>query len=274
MNERQIFIISDRTGITAEALAGSLMSQFPSIRVSSETLVFIDNLAKADKTVEQINTVFEATGVEPLVFMTLVDDDVRDRITSSKAVFYDLFGTFIEPLELELGVKSSHKVGKSHGVRDMKQYSSRISAVQFSLTTDDGMETGHYNNADIIIIGVSRSGKTPTSLYLSLHYGIFAANYPLTALELESKKLPDVLMEHKHKLFGLTIDPLRLLQIRQERYKGDTYSSTKACQLEVAQAESIYRLARVPNINTSKMSIEEIGATIMNKTGVRRTNLN
>ncbi len=270
MKERHAYIVSDRTGITAEALANSLMSQFPSIAINSETLVFIDSVEKVDQIIEKINTIYDKTGEEALVFMTLVDDIVRERLMQSRGVFYDLFGTFIEPMELELGVKSSHKVGESHGVTDIKQYTSRISAVQFSLNTDDGMETEHYRKSDIVIVGVSRSGKTPTSLYLSLHYSVFASNYPLTSLELDKKALPDVLLDHHEKLFGLTIDPMRLLQIRQERYKGDTYSSIKTCQLEVAQAESIFRAAKIPYLNTTRMSIEEIAATILQKTGIRR----
>ncbi|MCB1757211.1 MAG: kinase/pyrophosphorylase [Gammaproteobacteria bacterium] len=270
MKERYAFVVSDRTGLTAEALANSLLCQFPSVTVHPETMVFIDSVSKAAKSVEKINAVFEHTGEKPLVFMTIVDEAVREKIMSCKAVFYDLFGTFIAPMEKELGMHSSHTVGKSHGVRDPIEYTARISAVHFSLTTDDGMETEHYKRADIIIVGVSRSGKTPTSLYLSLHYGVFAANYPLTAQELESKRLPKVLMDYRDKLFGLTIDPFRLLQIRQERYRGESYSSAKSCQAEVAHAESIFRVARIPYINTTKMSIEEIGATIMHRSGIPR----
>jgi len=270
MNKRYAFVVSDRTGITVEALAHSLMSQFPSIDFKAETFMFIDSIEKAHNLVEKINQAYETSAEESLVFMTVVNDDVRETLMKSRGVFYDLFGTFIEPMELELGTKSSHKVGKSHGVTDAKQYTSRISAMQFSLNTDDGMELGHYRNADVIIVGVSRSGKTPTSLYLSLHYSLFAANYPLTIEELEKKTLPQVLLDHKDKLFGLTIDPMRLLQIRQERYKGESYSSMKICQQEVAQAEALFRAAKIPFLNTTKMSIEEIGATLLQKTGIRR----
>ncbi len=270
MVERYAFIVSDRTGLTAEALANSLLTQFPTLRLHTETIVFIDNVRKAEKTVGKIRAAYKETGQKPLVFMTVVDESLRKTIMDCEAVFYDLFGTFIEPMEQELGLESSHSVGKSHGVRDLIQYTSRISAVHYSLTTDDGMETDHYHRADIIIIGVSRSGKTPTSLYLSLHYGVFAANYPLTPEVLESKRLPKVLIDHRDKLFGLTIDPFRLLQIRQERYSGQSYSSSKMCQTEVAQAESIFRVARIPYINTTKMSIEEIGATIRHRAGIRR----
>lgn len=270
MTDRCAFVVSDRTGLTAEALANSLLCQFPSLHVRPETMVFIDTVKKANDVVTKVNAAFELSGEKPLLFMTIVDDSVRETIMSADAVFYDLFGTFIEPMEKELGMHSSHTVGKSHGVTDQTQYTSRISAVHFSLTTDDGLETEHYKRADLIVIGVSRSGKTPTSLYLSLHYGLFVANYPLTIDELSQKKLPDVLLQHKEKLIGLTIDSHRLLQIRQERYKGDSYSSSKSCQEEVAQAEAIFRSQKVPVINTTKMSIEEIGAKIVQRMGIRR----
>lgn len=270
MTDRCAFVVSDRTGLTAEALANSLLCQFPSLHVHPETMIFIDTVQKAEDVVAKVNAACELAGQKPLLFMTIVDDEVRDTIMSAHAVFYDLFGTFIEPMEKELGMHSSHTVGKSHGVTNQIEYTSRISAVHFSLTTDDGMETEHYKRADLIVVGVSRSGKTPTSLYLSLHYGLFVANYPLTLDELSQKKLPGILDEHKEKLIGLTIDPYRLLQIRQERYKGESYSSSNSCQVEVAQAEAIFRGQKVPVINTTKMSIEEIGAKIVQRKGLRR----
>ncbi|HIQ07508.1 MAG TPA: hypothetical protein EYH35_03520, partial [Thiotrichaceae bacterium] len=164
MNNRHAFIISDRTGITVEALASSLMSQFPSIDFKSETFMFIDSVDKAIELADKINVIYELMAERPLVYMTVVNDDVRDTLMQANGVFYDLFGTFIEPMERVLGVKSSHKVGKSHGVSDIKEYTSRISAMQFALTTDDGMALGHYHDADVIVIGISRSGKTPTSV--------------------------------------------------------------------------------------------------------------
>jgi len=138
------------------------------------------------------------------------------------------------------------------------------------MSTDDGMETDHYGKADIILIGVSRCGKTPTSLYLALQYGFFTSNYPLTEGDLNNKELPAVLQQYRQKVFGLTIDPFRLMQIRQERYGGQSYSSANACQAEVAQAEAIFRQAQLGFVNTTRMSIEEISATIIQSTGLKR----
>ena len=270
MSIRHAYVVSDRTGLTAEAMAHSLLSQFPDIRFQTETVPFVDSIERAEELVTKINEATSQSGVRALVFVTLVDDSIRDIINGSDSVVFDLFDTFIGPMEKELAMDSSHSVGKSHGVVDTKAYTSRIGAVNFALQTDDGLETEHYNQAELIIVGVSRCGKTPTSLYLSLQYGIYVSNYPLTDDELNHKRLPDALIRHREKVFGLTIDPFRLLQIRQERYRGDSYSSANACQTEVAQAENIFRTARIPYINTTKMSVEEIGATIMHRSGLHR----
>ena len=208
----------------------------------------------------------EETGSAPLVFLTMVNDDLRALFTHADIGIFDLFETFIGPMEERLGTKSSHTIGKSHGVQDESAYTSRIAAVHFALQTDDGMDLDHYRKADLIIVGVSRCGKTPASLYLSLHYGLYVANYPLTDKELERKELPPALEGHKEKLFGLTIDPYRLLQIRQQRYQGSTYSTADTCQREIAQAESLFRKQAVPFLNTTRMSVEEIGAMIVHRT--------
>jgi len=264
--DRHAFVVSDRTGLTAEAMAHSLLSQFPGVNFQTRLVPFTDDEKKAQQLKSEIDQAANLSGFKPLVFVTLVDRQIREIVRSADCVVYDLFDTFIGPMERELDLESSHSVGKSHGVTDTQAYTSRIAAVNFStMQTDDGMETDHYHRSDLIITGVSRSGKTPTSLYLSLQYGLFVSNYPLTVQELEKKRLPEVLIQQRSKVFGLTIDPMRLLQIRQERYQGESYSSAQICQAEVAQAESIFRIARLPYVNTTKMSVEEIGATIIHK---------
>lgn len=264
--KRHAFIVSDRTGLTAEAMAHSLLSQFPTIDFNTETFTFVDTAGKAADLVARCHSIRDSTGVTPLVFLTMVNDKLRAQFTVAGIEVFDLFHTFIGPMEERLGVKSSHTIGKSHGVTDEKAYTSRIAAVHFALQTDDGMDTDHYRQADLIIIGVSRCGKTPASLYLSLHYGLYVSNYPLTDHELERKQLPEALLPFKEKLFGLTIDPFRLLQIRQQRYQGSNYSTAATCQREIAQAEALFRSNHLPWLNTTRMSVEEIGAMVVNRT--------
>jgi [pyruvate, water dikinase]-phosphate phosphotransferase / [pyruvate, water dikinase] kinase len=231
-----------------------------------ETFTFVDTADKAAEIVQRCLNIRQETGSAPLVFLTMVNDDLRALFTHADIGVFDLFETFIGPMEDKLGTKSSHTIGKSHGVQDETAYTSRIAAVHFALQTDDGMDVDHYRKADLIIVGVSRCGKTPASLYLSLHYGLYVANYPLTDKELEHNELPLALEEHKQKLFGLTIDPYRLLQIRQQRYQGSKYSMADTCQREIAQAESLFRKQSVPFLNTTRMSVEEIGAMIVHRT--------
>lgn len=260
------FIVSDRTGLTAEAMAHSLLSQFPDIDFRTETFTFVDTEEKAAALVERCLMIQQDTGSAPLVFLTMVDDDLRSQFTNANLGVFDLFEQFIDPMEERLGRKSSHTIGRSHGVQDEKAYTSRIAAVHFALQTDDGLDVKNYRKAELIIIGVSRCGKTPVSLYLSLHYGLYVSNYPFTDKELGSTQLPAALEPYKDKLFGLTIDPFRLLQIRQQRYQGSTYSNADTCQREIAQAENLFRKQSIPYLNTTRMSVEEIGAMIVNKT--------
>ncbi|MEE9321591.1 MAG: pyruvate, water dikinase regulatory protein [Granulosicoccus sp.] len=259
------FIVSDRTGLTAEAMAHSLLTQFPTLDFHKETFTFVDTQEKARAIVERCLAIQQRDKRSPLVFLTIVEDTIRREFISANIDVFDLFATFIGPMEERLGMESSHKVGRSHGVSDVKAYISRIAAVHFALQTDDGLDTDYYGQADLIITGVSRCGKTPASLYLSLHYGLNVSNYPLTDHELLQSELPAALAAHKDKLFGLTIDPNRLLQIRQERYKGASYSDIDTCQREIAQAENLFRKHKLPVLNTTRMSVEEIGAMIVHR---------
>lgn len=263
-------MISDGTGITAETFGHSLLSQFPNVEFNIEVLTFVDTENRVDKAIEMINDAASSSGKKPIVFATLIDEQLRKRLEGSNCEYFDLFNTYLSNLEEILETKSSHAVGVSHGIANSGGYAARISAMNFALETDDGVSTDSYKGAEIIVVGVSRSGKTPTCLYLALQYGIYAANYPLTDEELDTGKLPDVLTPHAEKLFGLTIDPYRLQQIRQERYNRDSYASSRRCQYEVAQAEAMFRKSKIGFLNSTQMSVEELGAKIMQETGLRR----
>lgn len=268
--QRTVFFVSDRTGITAEALGRSLMSQFNGVAVRQVTLPFVASVEKANETVARINTAGDEDGIRPIVFSTLVDDEMRQIIQHSNALYLDFFDTFIGPLERELGQKSSHTVGRAHASADNAAYIERIEAVNFVLANDDGITTKHYPEADVILVGVSRSGKTPTCLYLALQFGIHAANYPLTDEDLERGRLPEVLMPYRKKLYGLTIEPIRLQQIRHQRRPDSRYASSDQVRYEVQRAEGIFHGAGVPHMNTTHPSIEEIATTILHQTGIKR----
>ncbi|MBI2786044.1 MAG: kinase/pyrophosphorylase [Legionella longbeachae] len=268
--KRYVFMISDGTGITAETLGHSLITQFENIEFERLTIPYVDSLKKAEAVLHQINHAFEEQGIKPLVFMTLIHPEIRNYFKKANACVFDLFSTFIGPMEEELNEKSSYTVGRTHGVINNKLYFHRLEAIDFALSHDDGIKTRGYEKADIILIGVSRCGKTPSCLYLALQYGILAANYPFTEEDILGFHLPEVLKPYKHKLFGLTIDAHRLQQIRAERRPNSRYSSPEQCRLEVKEVEAMYEKEKIPYINSTKYSIEEITTKILASSGLHR----
>ncbi|MBA2648160.1 MAG: kinase/pyrophosphorylase [Legionella sp.] len=267
---RHVFILSDGTGITAESLGESLMSQFDQTQFKKQTIPYIDSLLKAEEVVLMINTLAEKDGLKPLVFMTLVNPEIRQQIKQANASIFDLFTTFIGPLEVELEEKSSYTVGKTHGVSDNKSYMHRIEAVDYAMNHDDGVKMRNYDEADIILIGVSRCGKTPSCLYMALQYGILAANYPFTEENQIGFHLPEILKRYKNKLFGLTIDVNRLREIRSQRRPNSKYASLEQCRLEVTEVQEMYKRERIPYLDSTNFSIEEIATKILAASGLQR----
>ena len=270
MAERTVFFVSDRTGVTAETLGHSLLTQFDTIRFKAVTVPFVDSVEKAVQVSRRIDFEADRTGCRPVVFTSFVHNAIRAPLLRSKGLVLDYFAEFLATLEDELGVRSSHTLGKTHGMSDTSSYNSRIDATHFAMDSDDGHGVIHYDQADIILTGVSRSGKTPTCLYLALQYGVFAANYPLTEDDMESGRLPEALNDRRQKLYGLTIAPDRLAQIRRERRPGGNYASVRQVRFELRSAEQLYRKYGIRHIDTTHRSIEEISSTILSETGVKR----
>lgn len=268
--KRSVFFISDGTAITAETLGHSLLAQFPHVDFDIHIIPYISSEEAATNVVAEINARAHEEGQKPLVFDTLVDPYVRDIINTANAVNLDVFEGLISKLSEELGTNPTTLVGQTHAVTDSASYKARIDAVHFALDNDDGARTRHYDKADLILIGVSRSGKTPTSIYLSLQFGIRVANYPLTEEDLDDNRLPAVLRPHKNKLFGLMIDADRLVAIRTERKANSRYASFSQCQMELRAIEGIYISEGIKYLNVSEMSIEEISTRVLQMTGLKR----
>lgn len=268
--KRSVFFVSDGTGITAETLGRSLLTQFEGYAFHKTRLPFVDTPEKALMAVERINLAAQADGCRPLVFSTLTNREVREVIVRSQGMTIEFFDTFTGALEKELGVPASHVAGRSHGMGNYDAYTARIGALHYALANDDGATTRNYALADVIIIGVSRCGKTPTSLYLALQYGIHAANYPITEEDFDDGHLPKALHPYRDKLFGLTIDPERLHQIRRERRPDTRYATLAQCRLEVETVEQIYRREHIRYLNTTSVSVEEIAASILLQAGLKR----
>jgi len=259
---RTVFYISDGTGITSETLGRSLLTQFDTTNFQEVRIPFLDSAEKAAAARLQIDAATQTDGGRALVFNTVVDPKVSSVLAASEGLVIDLFGQFLPVLESELQSKSVQAVGKAHGIGNKKSYDARISATNYALSHDDGVST-NYQDSDVILVGVSRSGKTPTCLYLALHYGVRAANFPLTEDELNGGSAPQALMRYRHKLFGLTITPSRLHSIREKRRPGSRYASSRRCSQEVAEAEMLFKSRRIPFADTTDSSIEEIASRIL-----------
>ena len=270
MTERAVFFLSDQTGVTAETLGHSLLTQFDGQAFRQVTLPFIDTEDKAREAVQRINESTSEQAGKPIIFSTLVQDELRSIVREANGLHLDIFDVFLEPLEVELQVKSTHTAGRAHGMSDIESYMKRIEATNFALANDDGAITRNYDVADVILIGVSRSGKTPTCLYLALQYGVYAANFPLTDEELDNGVLPEFLLKQRQKLYGLTIAPTRLQQIRKERRPLGKYSSTQQVRYELREAEKLFKKYGIPYVDTTEFAIEEISSRILDSKGVER----
>jgi len=270
MVERAVFFLSDQTGVTAEALGHSLISQFAGQKFRQMTLPFIDSEDKAREAVRTINAASDNDVLKPIVFSTLVQPELRAIVKAARGLHLDIFDAFLEPLSSELDESPTFALGGAHGMSDIDAYMRRIEATNFALANDDGGVSRNYDMADVILVGVSRSGKTPTCLYLALQYGVYAANYPLTDEELEIGELPGILLAQKKKLYGLTISPTRLQQIRKERRPMGKYASAQQVRFELRESAKIFRRYGIPYVDTTEFSIEEISSRILEITGVER----
>lgn len=266
---RTVLYISDGTAITAETFGQSLLTQFSGEELRHVRLPFVDTQEKAREAVDLIDRTCANDGLQPLVFSTIVNGEVSSELFNSKAQVFDMFGTFMPRLEEIFGQSSAHVVGKAHGMNDNHRYEDRMEATNYALAHDDGISR-RLDAADVILVGVSRSGKTPTCLYMALHFGLKAANYPLTEEDLEKPRLPDFLRQHKQKLFGLTIDAERLAEIRQTRRPDSRYASLKQCRYEVEAAEALLRSEGVPMLSTTRASVEELASRILLELGLER----
>jgi regulator of PEP synthase PpsR (kinase-PPPase family) len=269
--QRTVFFISDRTGITAEMLGNSLLTQFEDYQFQRVTIPFVDTPEKIDEAIKQVNATAAAQGRRPIVVSSVVNEAMSETIRrDANALTLDLFQIFIQPLEAELGSKSSHAAGRSHGIANSHDYFARMEAINFAQAHDDGAATRELGKAQVILIGVSRCGKTPTTLYLALQFGVRAANFPLTPDDFVDRALPRSLLPFKEKLFGLTIAPERLHEIREERRRGSKYAALDNCRYEIREAEMLMQREGIQAVDTTSKSIEEIATTILHRAKLHR----
>lgn len=264
--KKHVIIVSDGTGITAETFSHSVLSQFTNhFSFTQVREPFVNSVARAEKVAELIVKLGEESGSKPIVFSTVVHDDVLEVIKKAPCIFMDIFGACVKQLERDLGTKSDPAIGRSRIDAGSAAYRNRIEAINFSLSHDDGQFVRDLDQAEVIFVGVSRCGKTPTSLYLAMQYGVRAANYPLIPEDFERNQLPSMLEPFRHKLFGLSIQPDRLHEVRQERRPNSQYASLEQCRYEVTQAERLMRRESIQWLSTTTKSIEEISTTVLHR---------
>ncbi|MFF2370868.1 pyruvate, water dikinase regulatory protein [Agromyces sp. NPDC058110] len=265
---RVAYFVSDSTGITAETLGSALLANFPGITFRRVTIPFVDTVAGAADVVRDIRAGVD-DGVEPIVFTTIKSPQIMRQIEASGASVIDLLSGHLRDLESALDSTASEQLGQYHGVGDIEKYFARMRAVEYAIEHDDAQSVRALDLADVILIAPSRCGKTPTTMYLALHYGLLVANYPLTDEDFPSDGLPRAVARYAGRCFGLTTTPLRLSQVRHERRPDSTYSSLAQCTLELRRAEDLYRRNRVPFLNSSTKSVEEMSAVIMQSMRLR-----
>ncbi|MBY6210668.1 posphoenolpyruvate synthetase regulatory kinase/phosphorylase PpsR [Microbulbifer agarilyticus] len=268
--KRTAFFISDGTGLTVEGIGHSLLAQFRDQHVEQVTVPYVDSEARVKQVLQRIERAAEESGLQPIIITSIVSDQIRNQLHESSALMLDVFESYLAPLANLFGTNPARTVGVSHGISNDSRYSARMDAVHFAMDNDDGRRTREFESADVILVGVSRSGKTPTCLYLALQFGLRAANYPITEEDMDSTSLPKILRPYQHKLFGLTIDPRRLMSIRQERRANSRYASPEQCEFEVRQVEQMLRRAQIPYLDATELSVEELATRLMSQAGIER----
>ncbi|SMY15375.1 posphoenolpyruvate synthetase regulatory kinase/phosphorylase PpsR [Photobacterium aquimaris] len=269
-NFRDVFYISDGTAITSETLGHAVLGQF-SLQIQQTTLPFVESIERAKQVKNLIDQSNEKYGIQPLVFYSIVVPEIKQIIDQANALFYDVLKVLVEPLERDLVMKAEPKLQRSRSInKDSSSYHDRIAAIEYTLAHDDGMSLNHLEQADIILLGVSRCGKTPTSLYLAMQFGLRAVNYPFIADDMSALKLPKAIEPYRFKTFGLTIDIERLVAIRNERFADSDYASSEQCLNELQQVEAMFRREAIPYLNTSSLSVEEISTRLLSMSGLKR----
>jgi len=261
--KRTVYFVSESTGITAETLGHSLLSQFDNVEFEQVYMPYINTVLRAQALTQRMQEAAERDGVRPIVFGTLLDAEIRDILRRGNGFYLELFEGFIDPLSRELGVAPSRKSGRSHAITKPSSYTKRIEAINFAMANDDGVRPDNFAHADVVLLGVSRSGKTPTCLYLAMHYGLRSANYPLTEDDFERGDVAPQVWACRDKAFALTIDAQRLQRIREERRPRSAYASLERCQEDIRRAGQIFKRLGVPILNTTNQSIEEISSHIL-----------
>jgi regulator of PEP synthase PpsR (kinase-PPPase family) len=244
-SSKDIYYISDSTGIMATNLGQALICQFPEINFYEEKFPFILTVKQARKT--KVREVFDSPEVE----------------------FFEAYGLFLERLETCLEAEAVREPGFARHANDMAM-TKRVEAIHYCLGHDDGTKESEYDEADIILLGVSRSGKTPVSVFLATQMGLKSANFPLTSEYLDQYRIPEQIRQNKDRAVALTTSPEQLHSAREKRYPNSKYSRIATCREELKQAEQIYVKNKIPIVSSAGKSIEETATQVMQELGISK----
>jgi regulator of PEP synthase PpsR (kinase-PPPase family) len=260
-----VFFLSDSTGISAETMGNALLIQFPNLRFDRTLIPFISSVAEAREVVARLDAVLDSSDRTPLVFTTAASDEVRLELRRTRCPVIDFFDLHMQQVEEILGTPGERLAARLHGVGDIKRYNSRMQAIEYTIEHDDGQSVRSLDKADVILLAPSRCGKTPTAMYLALQHGLFVANYPIVEEDLEVTELPRPVRDLRERCFGLMTSPARLSAVRQERRPNSQYASLEQCTFELRRTESMFKRHRLPVVDSSTKSVEEISTMILQR---------
>jgi [pyruvate, water dikinase]-phosphate phosphotransferase / [pyruvate, water dikinase] kinase len=252
---RDVYYLSGSTGILAKDLGKALLCQFPDVPFREELIPFIQTEKEAEKAIERIRS--RSTGQVPMVISTLLGRKLNGILNHPDVEFLNIFDQFLRKIEDILEEKAVWKAGASRHPSERTMIK-RVEAIHYCIDHDDGSGTKDYDEAEVILLGVSRSGKTPVSVYLATQMGIKTANYPLVLDDSPSFRLPPYITRNKKRLIGLSITPQLLHQYREQRYANSSYASLSTCRSEINEVNTLYLNHDIPIVTSDGKSIEEI----------------
>ena len=257
-----VFFLSDSTGISAETMGNALLIQFPEMHFERRLIPFIVTAAEARRVVAVLDAAADGP-VTPIAFTTAATDEIRHILHTTRCPMIDFFELHMSRVEEVFGVTAKRHVAKLHGVGDIQRYNSRMAAIEYSIEHDDGQSIRALDRADVVLVAPSRCGKTPTTMYLALQHGLFVANYPLVEEDLDAAELPRPVRALRERCIGILADAKRLSEVRQARRPNSRYASIEQCRYELRQAEAMYHTNRIPVINSTTRSVEEMSTLII-----------
>ena len=263
-----VFFLSDSTGISAETMGNALLIQFPELRFERTLIPFITSVEEARRVVAILDVAMDGP-VTPLAFTTAAVDEVRLELLTSRCPVIDFFDMHMTRVERILGVAGAREASRLHGVGDVKRYNARMAAVEYAIEHDDGQSLRALHKAQVILLAPSRCGKTPTTMYLALQHGVFVANYPLVDEDFEAAGLPRPVQDLEDRCFGLLTTPARLSEVRQERRPHSRYASLEQCSYELRRAKAMFAAHRIPTVDSSAKSVEEMSTVILQSMSVK-----